>query len=108
MNDQDTESGEHVTALNVQRLESGYFAHLESLRSQIPVGDYLLTENTMRWALISMAVVSGLILVLFPITMYIQFTPVVTLLYMVAFAGFAHFFYKRVLLPNEGTEEWRD
>jgi CBS domain containing-hemolysin-like protein len=107
MSDQSTERSGN-TAINVQRLEAGYFAHLESLRNQIPVGSYLLTESTMRWALISMAVISVLIYILFPLTMFIAFTPVVTLVYMLAMIGFGWVFYERVVKPNEGPEAWRD
>ena len=108
MSDQTSDAERPTTAINVQRLESGYFDHLESLRNQIRVGDYLIAEKTMRWALVSMVVVSILLFILFPFTMYIQFTPVVTLLYMFAFAGFAYVFYKRIVVPNEAPEEWRD
>lgn len=108
MSDQTADSERPATAINVQRLESGYFAHLESLRSQIPVGEYLLSKTTMLWALLSMAVVSILIFILFPLTMFIQFSPIVTLLFMAAFAGFAYAFYERIIVPHEGSEEWRD
>jgi hypothetical protein len=108
MSDQTSDAERPTTAVNVQRLESGYFDHLESLRSQIHVGDYLVSETTMRWALVSMAVVSVLLFVLFPFTMYNQFTPVVTLVYMIAYAGFAYIFYERIMVPNEAPEEWRD
>lgn len=108
MSDQNSDTEGPTTAINVQRLESGYFAHLESLRSQIHVGDYLVSETTMRWALVSMAVASVLLFILFPFTMFIQFTPVVTLLYILAFVGFAYVFYERIIVPNEDPEEWRD
>jgi hypothetical protein len=97
-----------VTALNVQRLESGYFDHLGSLRDQIPIGDYLISEGTMRWSLISMATISIVLLVTFPFTMFVRFTPIVTLGYMLAFVGFGWIFYNNVLEPNEGTEEWKE
>lgn len=108
MSDQSVDSEQGATAINVQRLESGYFDHLESLRTQIPVGNYLISADTRRWALISMTVVSIIILISFPLVMFIQYTPVVILLYMIAFVGFCKVFYDRVIEPNEGTEEWRD
>lgn len=107
MSDQNTESS-GTTAINVQRLDAGYFAHLESLRNQIPVGNYLLSETSMRWALASMAIISILIYILFPFTMFIAFSPVVTLIYMLAMIAFGWLFYERVVKPNEGPEEWRD
>lgn len=55
-----------------------------------------------------MAAVSIAFLLLFPYTMFIQFTPVVILLYMAAFVGFCWIFYNRVIEPNEGIEEWRE
>ncbi|MUW13679.1 hypothetical protein GJ633_02650 [Halorubrum sp. CBA1125] len=97
-----------TTAINVQRIESGYFDHLQSLRDQVPVGNYLISSRTMRWALISMAAVSVVFFVTFPLTMFIRFSPVVILVYMLAFVGFGWVFYDRVLEPNEGTEEWRE
>lgn len=108
MSDQTADSERPATAINVQRLESGYFAHLESLRSQIPVGDYLLSKTTMLWALLSMVVVSVLIFILFPLTMFIAFSPIVTLLFMAAFAAFSYVFYERVVVPNEAPDEWRE
>lgn len=108
MNDQNPDSEKAATAINVQRLQTGYFNHLESLRSQIPVGNYLVSPETQRWALISMTAVSIAFLLLFPYTMFIQFTPVVILLYMAAFVGFCWIFYNRVIEPNEGIEEWRE
>lgn len=106
MSDQTADGEKATTAINVQRLQSGYFDHLQSLRSQIPVGNYLISPETKTWALISMAVVSLAFLVTFPYTMFIQFTPVVILVYMGAFVGFCWVFYERVMKPNEGTEEW--
>jgi hypothetical protein len=108
MSDQTADGDQAATAINVQRLESGYFDHLESLRTQIPVGNYLIDGATQRWALVSMAVISLIFLVTFPFTMFIQYTPVVILLYMIAFVAFCRVFYDRVLEPNEGTEEWED
>jgi fatty acid desaturase len=97
-----------ATVANVQRIERGYFDHMQSLRDRIPVGEYLVEPQTGRLALIAMAVVSVAFLVLFPVTMFYQFTPVVVLVFMVAFAAFAWVFYDRVMVPNEGPEEWRD
>jgi hypothetical protein len=108
MSDQAADGDQAATAISVQRLESGYFDHLKSLRTQVPVGDYLIDRATQRWALVSMAVISLIFLVTFPFTMFIQYTPVVILLYMIAFVAFGWVFYDRVLEPNEGMEEWED
>jgi hypothetical protein len=106
MSKQTADEEQAATAINVQRLESGYFDHLQSLRSQVPVGNYLIDGQTQRWALISMAVVSLIFLVAFPVTMFIQYTPVVILIYMIALAAFGKVFYDRILQPNEATESW--
>lgn len=105
-----TESVESTgaTVANIQRIERGYFDHMQSLRDRIPVGDYLVASETGRLALVAMAVISLAFLVLFPFTMFYQFSFVVVLLYMAAFAVFAWVFYDRVIVPNEGPEEWRD
>lgn len=105
-----TESDESsgATVANIQRTESGYFDHMESLRNRIPVGDYLVEQETGRLALVAMAVVSVVFLVLFPLTMFRQFSFVVVAVFMVVFAAAAQVFYNRVMLPNERPEEWRD
>jgi hypothetical protein len=97
-----------TTVANVQRIERGYFDHMQSLRDRIPVGEYLVKPQTGRLALVAMVMSSLAFLILFPLTMFYQFTPVVVTVYMVAFAAFAWVFYDRVLVPNEGPEEWRD
>lgn len=97
-----------ATAMNVQRLESGYFDHMQSLREQIPVGEYLVRPETGRLALLAMALVTVALFVLFPFTMFYQFTFVVMLGYLAAMAVFGWVFYNRVIVPNEGPEEWRD
>lgn len=108
MSDQTPEEEPAATAINVQRLESGYFDHLESLRSQVPVGNYLTSLRTMKLALLSMTAVSIIFLVTFPLTMFIRYSPVVIAVYMLAFIGFGWVFYENVIEPNEGTEDWRE
>lgn len=97
-----------ATVANLQRTESGYFDHMQSLRERIPVGNYLVNPETGRLALATMALTSLVFLVMFPTTMFYQFTPLVVTVYMVAFAAFAWVFYQRIMVPNEGPEEWRD
>lgn len=97
-----------ATVANLQRIEQGYFDHMQSLRDRIPVGDYLVEPQTGRLALAAMALTSLAFIILFPVTMFYQFSPFVVTLYMAAFAGFAYVFYDRIMVPNEGPEEWRD
>jgi len=97
-----------ATVANVQRIEHGYFDHMQSLRDRIPVGDYLVEPQTGRMALASMVLVSLAFLVLFPVTMFYQYTPFVITVFMAAFAVFAWVFYNRIIVPNEGPNEWRD
>lgn len=97
-----------ATVANLQRIERGYFDHMQSLRDRVPVGDYLVEQQTGRMALVAMAVATLAFIVLFPVTMFYQFTPFVITVYMAAFAVFAWVFYDRVMVPNEGPEEWRD
>jgi hypothetical protein len=97
-----------ATVANLQRIESGYFDHMQSLRERVPVGDYLVERQTGRLSLVAMALISLAFLVLFPFTMFQQFTPIVVTIYMAAFAGFAWLFYERVIVPNEEPNDWRD
>lgn len=97
-----------ATVANIQRLESGYFDHMQSLRERIPVGQYMPQPRTGRLALLTMALVTLAFLVLFPLTMFYRFTGVVLLVYLAAFAALGWVFYDRVIVPNEGPEEWRD
>lgn len=102
------ESEQNVTVANIQRLESGYFDHMQSLRDRIPVAEYLVAPETGRFALIAMVVISLGLLVLFPLTMFYQFTYVVIMLYLVAFVVIGKLFYDQVMIPNEETRTWRD
>lgn len=104
----ETTESSGTTATNVQRLESGYFDHMQSLREQIPVGEYLVRPETGRLALLAMTLVTVALFLLFPFTMFYQFTFVVMLAYLAAMAAFGWVFYNRVIVPNEGPEEWRD
>lgn len=97
-----------VTVANIQRLESGYFEHMQSLREQVPVDEYMVTRGTGRWGLIAMVLLTLGLLVLFPFTMFYGFTYLVTLLYLIAFVIVGWAFYDRIVAPNEGTEEWRE
>lgn len=97
-----------ATVANVQRIEHGYFDHMQSLRDRIPVDGYLVEPQTGRMALASMVLVSLAFLVLFPVTMFYQYTPFVITVFMAAFAVFAWVFYDRIIIPNEGPNEWRD
>lgn len=97
-----------ATVANIQRTESGYFDHMQSLRDHIPVGEYLVDEATNRLALITMAAISIGFVVLFPLTMFYQFSFVVVAVYMIVFAIIARVFYNKVIVPNEGPEDWRD
>lgn len=102
------ESEPEVTVANIQRIESGYFDHMQSLRDRIPVAEYLIAPQTGRYALIAMVLISLGLLVLFPLTMFYQFTYIVVLVYLVAFVVIGKVFYDRVMVPNEGTTTWRD
>jgi len=81
---------------------------MQSLRERVPVGEYLVAPATGRLALAAMALVTLAFIVLFPLTMFYQFTFFVLLVYLGAFAAFGWFFYDRVMVPNEGPEAWRD
>jgi len=97
-----------ATVANIQRTESGYFDHMQSLRERIPVSDYLVEEETNRLALITMAAISIGFVVLFPLTMFYRFSFVVVAIYMVVFAIITRLFYNKIIIPNESPEEWRD
>ena len=105
-----TESVESTgaTVKSLQRIEEGYFDHMQSLRDRVPVGDYLVDRQTGRLSLVAMALVSLGFLVFFPFTMFYQFTPVVITVYMAVFAALAWAFYRAIIVPNEGPEEWSD
>jgi len=105
---QPSDDSEVTTAANIQRMESGYFEHLQSLRDQVPVSQYLLEETTNRLALISMAVISVALLALFPLTMFRGFSYVVILAYLAAFVVFGKVFYDRVMVEYEDIEIWED
>lgn len=104
----DDDSSEPVTVENIQRIEGGYFDHMQSLREQVPVAEYMLEPATNRWGVIFMAGIAVAIAILYPLTMYYQYTYLVTLLYMILFIVFGYIFYERVMKPNEGTETWSD
>lgn len=106
--EQTSESAEVTTAANIQRIDSGYFDHLQSLRDQILVGQYLVEEETNRWALISMGVMSFALLALFPVTMFYGFSYLVILAYLAAFILFGKLFYDRLMVPYEDIETWED
>lgn len=103
-----TERDPDTTVANIQRLESGYFAHMESLRERIPVGQYLVERQTGQYALIAMAAVTVALFALFPFTMFQGYTYVVVLLYLGGFVAFGWVFYEQIIKPNEKTETWRD
>lgn len=103
-----TERDSDTTVANIQRLESGYFAHMQSLRERIPVGQYLVEQQTGRLALVAMAVLALALFVLFPFTMFQGYTYIVVLFYLVAFVAFGWVFYEQVIEPNEKTDTWRD
>jgi len=105
---QPTDEPDVTTAANIQRMDAGYFEHLQSLRDQVPVSEYLLEETTNRWALVSMGVISLGLLVLFPLTMFYGFTYLVILAYLAAFVAFGKVFYDRVMVPYENVETWED
>ena len=105
---QTAEEPEVTTAANIQRLDAGYFEHLQSLRDQVPVSEYLLEETTNRWALISMTAISLGLLVLFPLVMFRGFTYLVVLGFLGAFVVFGKLFYDRVMVPYEYIETWED
>lgn len=105
---EDVTGEEEVTVANIQRLESGYFDHMQSLRERIPVDDYLVTPETGRYALIAMVAITLGLLALFPVTMFYQYSYLVVVLYLVAFVVFGRVFYQRVMVVNEASEEWRD
>lgn len=97
-----------TTVANIQRLESGYFAHMQSLRERIPVGDHLVDSQTGRLALIAMAGITIALFLVFPYTMFFGYTYVVVLIYLAAFIVFGKVFYDQVIRPNERAETWRD
>jgi len=97
-----------TTVANIQRIESGYFDHMQSLRERVPVGEYLVEQQTGRWALVAMVLLSLGLLVLFPFTMFYQFTYLVTVVYLAAFIVVGKLFYDSVLVPNEAAETWSD
>lgn len=97
-----------VTVANIQRLESGYFDHMQSLRDRVPVANYLVEQETGQYSLIAMVLITVGLLVLFPLTMFYQYTFLVVLLYLIAFVILGKLFYDRVMIPNEETESWRD
>lgn len=108
MTKEETESADTVTAANIQRIESGYFDHMESLRTQIPVGEYIAESSTNNLSLLAMAGAALVMLALFPVTMFRGFSLLVILLWLGAFLLFAKVFYDRVIVPNEGAESWSD
>ena len=108
MSEEQPSSDRAVTVANIQRLESGYFEHMESLRGQVPIDEYVVTRNTGRMGLLAMVLISLGLLVLFPFTMFYSYTYLVIVVYLAAFIVIGWVFYDRVMVPNEGTEEWRD
>ena len=108
MSEQTEDPTETTTVANIQRMESGYFDHLQSLRERVPVGEYIADPETNRLALTSMVVVSAALLVLFPLTMFYSYTYLVIVVYLLAFVGFGKVFYDRVLIPHEETDTWED
>lgn len=108
MSDEQSQSDRAVTVANIQRLEAGYFEHMESLRQQVPTDEYVVTRNTGRMGLLAMVLISLGLLVLFPLTMFYSYTYLVVVIYLVAFVVIGWVFYQRVMIPNEATEEWRD
>ena len=103
-----TEQDPDTTVANIQRLESGYFAHMQSLRERIPVGKYLVEQQTGRLALAAMAAVTFALFVLFPFTMFQGYTYVMVWLYLATFVAFGWVFYNQVIEPNEKTDTWQD
>lgn len=99
---------ENVTVVNIQRIESGYFDHMQSLRDRVPVADYLNDDETSRYALFLMIGITIGLFILFPFTMFYGYTYLVTLVYLVAFVVIGKLFYDRIVVPNEGTETWRE
>lgn len=108
MSEQTKDQTEATTVANIQRMESGYFDHLQSLREQVPVGEYIADPTTNRLALAAMALVSVTLLVAFPLTMFYSYTYLVIAVYLLAFVGFGKVFYDRVLVPHEDTDSWED
>lgn len=108
MREEETEPTDTVTAANVQRIKGGYFEHMESLRSQVPVGEYIAESSTNKMSLLAMAGASLIMLVLFPVTMFRSFSLLVLLVWLVAFLLFGKVFYDRIIVPNEKTETWSD
>ncbi|WP_129116331.1 hypothetical protein [Halegenticoccus tardaugens] len=108
MSNPETESSDTVTATNVQRLESGYFDHMQSLREQVPVGEYIVEPITSKLALLAMLVATVVMLVLFPLTMFRSFSLVVIVVWLVVFVICSKVFYERVIVPKEEAETWRD
>lgn len=108
MSKPETESADTATAANIQRLESGYFDHMQSLREQIPVGEYIVESSTSKLALFAMLLTTVATLVLFPLTMFKSFSLVVIIMWLAVFVICSKVFYDRVIVPMEGAETWRD
>ena len=108
MSNTEPESSDAASAANIQRLESGYFDHMQSLREQVPVGEYVVESKTSRLALFAMLLTTVVTLFLFPLTMFKAFSLVVIVVWLAAFVFCSKLFYDRVIVPMEGAGTWRD
>lgn len=108
MSKPETESSDTATAANIQRLESGYFDHMQSLRERVPVGEYVVESRTSKLALFAMLLATVVMLVLFPLTMFMEFSLVAIVVWLAVFVICSKVFYDRVIVPMEGAETWRD